>query len=142
MKNKEKILIALASFSFFLIVYLLIASKKIEMPNEKVIKKEPVIEKIDLALLKDDYQKAVKIVYSQLNDEFKLTASSTEKINVDEKLLEIKNKMISLSVPEEYRIFHVSFILLIDKVLSKEFIMGGEFQNGLDKMGEENLWIN
>lgn len=142
MKNKEKILIALASFSFFLIVYLVIASKKIEMPKEKIIKNESVIEKVDLVALKSNYQKTVKVIYSQLNDEFKLTATGTEEMNIDEELLEIKNKMISLSVPEEYRIFHVSFILLIDKVLSDELIINEGFKSGLDKLGEENFWLN
>ena len=142
MKNKEKILIALASFSFFLIVYLVIVSKEIEMPSEKVVKEETVIEKVDLVALKSNYQEAVRVVYAQLNNEVKFTGSSTEEIDIDEKLLEIKNKMMSLSVPGEYRIFHLSFIMMIDKVLSDELVIDREFQDGLDKIGQENLWLN
>ena len=142
MKNKEKILIALVSFSFFLIVYLVIVSKKIEMPKEKIIKNEPAIEKVDLVALRSDYQETAKMVYAQLNSEDKLLASSTDEVNVDEKLLGIKNTMILMSVPEEYKIFHVSLILLIDKVLNDEFMMDGEFQDGLDVLGRENMWLN
>ncbi|MDA3839767.1 MAG: hypothetical protein PF572_01640 [Patescibacteria group bacterium] len=142
MKNKEKILIALASFSFFLIVYLVIASKEIEMPNEKVVKEEIKIEKVDLAMLESTYQEKVRGIYFQLKDDANLVASSTEEINVDEKLTGIKNSLMSLVVPDEYRAFHLSLVVTIDRIIENNFILDSDFQLEIEKIGQDNLWLN
>ena len=114
MKNKEKILIALASFSFFLIVYLVIASKEVKVPNEKVLKEELVIEKVDLVALKNNYQKAVKIVYNSLENNITDSLSPSDaSLDPQKYLLETKNKLMGLVVPEEYKIFHLSLIMLM-----------------------------
>ncbi len=142
MKNKEKILIALASFSFFLIVYLVIASKKIEMPTEKIVKEDPVIEKEDLVQLKSSYQETLKNIFIQLSDETENIGTSTEEINVNEELLRIKNVMMSLIVPEEYRSFHLSLIILLDKVIENNFVLDEDFQLAIKEIGQQNLWLN
>ena len=142
MKNKEKILIALASFSFFLIVYLVIASKEVKVPNEKVLKEELVIEKVDLVALKNNYQKAVKIVYNSLENNITDSLSPSDaSLDPQKYLLETKNKLMGLVVPEEYKIFHLSLIMLIDGVINNNFVLDDNFQSELNKIGEKNPWL-
>ena len=145
MKNKEKILIGLASFSFFLIVYLVIASQKIEIPTklatDKKMNEEVVAEKTDLRELKKIYQETVKSIYTQLENSSRDVGTSTERINPNDELLKIKGRLISITVPEEYRSFHISLIILIDKVLNNNFVMDENFQAEINKIGEGNTWL-
>lgn len=142
MKNKEKILIALGSLSFFLLVYFLIASKKIEMPKNNIVKNEAPKEqvaKVDLEKLKNNYEKSVKVVYEQLQKDAE--GVDGKDIDVNNELETFKNKLVGLTVPEEYKIFHLSFILLIDNVLNNNLVLDENFQNELNKIGKDNPWL-
>jgi hypothetical protein len=142
MKNKEKILIALASFSFFLIVYLIIASEPIEMSENTITVKEEKIEKVDLALLESNYRENVKNIYIKLQEDvyswLNLSDASLDPIN---EISRIKNDLMSLVVPEEYRSFHVGLIVLIDKIINNNFVLDDDFQAELNKIGLENVWL-
>lgn len=139
MKNKEKILIALASFSFFLIVYLVIASKEIKVPKAEVAKEQVKTEKVDLAVLKTTYQDSVRNIYSRLKDD---SESNNKEIDINKELLSIKDGMMSLVVPEEYKTFHMSLIMLIDGVINNNFVLDDNFQKKLNKIGQDNSWLN
>jgi len=142
MKNKEKILVALASLSFFLVLYFLIASKKIEIPNEKIIKSEEPKEelvKVDLEELKNKYTESVKTIYGDLQEDTR--EINKEEIDIEKELKSFKKKLITLTVPSEYRVFHLSFIMLIDNVLNNGLAFDERFRNELNKIGEDNPWL-
>jgi len=148
MKNKEKILIALASFSFLLIVYLVIASKELKMPTVEAPKEQAQktqqtqVKKVDLAVLKTTYQNSVRNIYASLEKNTSTWLSLSDTPDPQKYLLETKDKLMGLVVPEEYRIFHLTLIKLIDGVADNNFVIDEEFQKGLNKIGQENSWLN
>ncbi|PLX21924.1 hypothetical protein C0584_01135 [Candidatus Parcubacteria bacterium] len=140
MSKKEKILISLATLSFFLLVYLLIVSREIKVPSEQSeqINQEQVAP-VDLVALESEYKETMKEVYSQLRN--KLDESIENKDETNEEMLSLKNKVMGLTVPAEYRAFHISLVLVMDNIIKNDLEDTGSLAEELDKIGNENNWL-
>lgn len=136
MKNKEKILIALASLSFILVVYLIIVSKEVQIPNEKFVDEKPEIVKVDLVALENDYKNAVKVIYGDLKRDIE------SPVNTKDNLENLKIRLMSIRVPEEYRTFHIGLVMLIDSIIEKGDIIDDSFKQSVYNIGLDKEWLN
>ncbi len=140
MKNKEKILLALFSFTFILLVYLFIVSKEIKIEEEKEVSVKEKMPVVDLVELENDYQKETKDLYAKLKTS--IESNNLEKSEIDKSLLEIREALMSLTVPEDYKTFHLGLVMLVDDVLENDKEIDSGLKEIVDRMQIENNWIN
>lgn len=140
MKNKEKILLALFSFSFILLVYLFIVSKEIKIEDERKVSVKEEMPVVDLLELENDYQRETKNLYVKLKTS--IESNNLEKSELDKSLLEIRGGLMSLTVPEDYRTFHLGLVMLIDDVVENDKEIDSGLKEIVDRMQIENSWIN
>lgn len=142
MTKTAKILISLTSISLILLVYLIISSKMVVIdkePENFSVNDQAVTEPeaVDLESMRSEYEKEIDIVLSDLA---KLTAnyratsslniiSSTSQpvINNEIKPSMLKSRVMTLTVPEEYKDLHIQIVLAVNKF--EDFYNSGSSQD-------------
>lgn len=152
--TKELKILSILFFSVFLLaIYISFESRLVpvteqETQNQKTEKKviEKPKEKVDMAVLNNEYKEKTKTFltnYEKLvSDKDNLTEISS-KINEVNKLEE---DLMGLTVPEEYKNLHFSFILALNKIenyadTGDQNVVNDGF-NMIENMKNQYSWLN
>lgn len=149
MNNKQKILLALFSLSFLLLVYLIIVNREtkteeadVSIKQADVSLKQEELPVVDLAEVENSYKIEASNIYIDLKTNIENNGLEKEELNNN--LLSIKNRLVNpeLIVTEEYRDFHISLILLVNKIVDNNYEIDDDIREEMKKISTDNQWIN
>lgn len=107
MSKNGKILLSLLALAVLLIVFLALRSKPLaQTPPQN----EGAVEKVDLEQLEKNYKKEVKIILADYS------ALIKEGEPAKEAIISIKEKLLGLKVPAEFKDLHLNLVLAVAKM--------------------------
>lgn len=110
-KNFKIILILLAVVITVILILVVVLSQNPENNFlEKIGDKENSEEKVDLAALSEEYKEGISEALAEFSD-----LSETSELNVP-RIEEIKNKVLNLKLPPEFKNLHLNFILAMARM--------------------------
>lgn len=111
MSKNTKILLVLLAIVAILVLYLVLSSEKIVIFNAEPKQEKEVEEiiKISPEEILTNYTQGMELFFSDLEN-------LTEENLTAPQLLEAKEKLLSLTVPGEYKAFHLDLVLAIDSL--------------------------
>lgn len=121
MAKKNKVLILLSVIFLLLLLYLILTSESVK---RQAGLKAPA-ENSQPAPLEADYQPRVKELFAAFEAMARGNSLTGEKIS------ELKNKLLTLTVPAKFKQLHLSFVQLLDKIDSKEKSAGQQMASQL-----------
>ncbi len=145
MIKQIKILLVLFVIAIAAILYLIIASKPVNNLNGKddkiqQAKTQQARQEVDLDQLKNDYKQKFKEVFDSY-----LSITQSTPFSIEE-IYQIKNQLLDLKVPTEFKDLHIDFLFVITKMenfLETNNIVEKEnSQELINKIKDNYNWLN
>lgn len=165
MSKNAKILISLICLALVLVIYLIVSSRSISVVEESKNEEKSAVEnQIDLSVMKNEYQDNIKDIFAEMENiyvdlgwgksatatnEQIISTSSSSLVNADNQagaINKLRERLIKLKVPKEYKQFHLGLVLLMDKF--EAYIEKGRVDDDLKntdpltQVKKDNPWLS
>jgi hypothetical protein len=141
MSKKGKILLILIVVSLSLVIYLIISSKPVIIKPDVNTAREKItgsdgskVGQVDLQKLEDSYKEVVGAIladFERLIEEFKITSTTSpeqefitatttaetkDQQELSEKVSTLRNQLMEVKVPTEFKDLHLNLLLALNKI--------------------------
>lgn len=150
MTKQSKFYLLLIGLSIIIIGGLIFSSKLQKINNVQEVSKEKQNQapKVNLAQLKADYEKNTKIIFGEYDNFLAELQNTTTTPSKDDSLKRIsgyKERLLALTVPEEFRDLHLNLVLSLSK-LEIYFNEGKKEEKTacndlVEKIKNKNTWL-
>ena len=167
MSKTAKILIILGSLALLLVLYLIFSSNVVTVSQEDISPKESKQtqeeKQVNSKKIISEYQASAIEIFSDFKDvinkistlqeESDIISTSSEEVteepkeeNISRVVSDIKQRLMSLTVPTEFKDLHIEFVLAVSKISS--FLINEEENDKiesieiLDELEKNYTWLN
>jgi len=135
MSKNAKILIGLICLALLMVIYLIFSSRSISVVEENKNTATPAnVDQADLSLMKDEYEANTKDIFAELENIYNSVGKTKSATSAEEQaiatssgsvpsagklagvIVGLRERLINLKVPEEYKNLHLKLVLLMDKL--------------------------